>query len=246
MTADGAAAVETLRAKLARAKEQARRSDAAALKVVEELRAEHAAHRQSEEKIAKMAVELKDVAGRYELLEKESQAKAADLKKALEAAKETRSEMRGIRGELREAGDITAGKPYVLRMKFGDPKYAPLDQLWSGEDAYADLAKSDADATEFYKDQKDHGVERLFWSQFSAPMRPLLLNEKMAAWAELHRLSGLDMRSVMDHIWPRGPRPDSYFGLVQQFFGVVSHINDVKRSACMEGARMALARVKTY
>ena len=65
MTADGAAAVETLRAELARAKEQARRSDAAALKAVEELRAEKAAHRQSEDKIAKMAIELKDAADRY-------------------------------------------------------------------------------------------------------------------------------------------------------------------------------------
>ena len=40
MTIDGATTVETLRAELARAKEQARRSDAAALKVAEELRAE--------------------------------------------------------------------------------------------------------------------------------------------------------------------------------------------------------------
>ena len=48
-----------------------------------------------------MAVELKDDAGRYELLKKESQAKAADLKKALEAAKETRSEIRGVREKLR-------------------------------------------------------------------------------------------------------------------------------------------------
>ena len=68
----------------------------------------------------------------------------------------------------------------------------------------------------------------------------------MVEWAELHRLSGLAMRFVMDHLWPKGPRSDSYFGLVQQFLGVVSHINDVKRSACIEGARMALARVKTY
>ena len=50
MTADGAAVVETLRAELARAKEQARNSDAAALKAVEELRAEQAAHCQSKEK----------------------------------------------------------------------------------------------------------------------------------------------------------------------------------------------------
>ena len=68
MTADGAAAVETLRAELARAKAQARRSDAAALKGVEDLRAKQAAHRQSEEKIAKMAVELKGAADQYELL----------------------------------------------------------------------------------------------------------------------------------------------------------------------------------
>ena len=50
MTADGAAAMETLRAELPRAKEQARKSDAAALKAVEELRAEHAAHPKAKRK----------------------------------------------------------------------------------------------------------------------------------------------------------------------------------------------------
>ena len=50
----------------------------------------------------------------------------------------------------------------------------------------------------------------------------------------------------MDHLWPEGPRPNSYFGLMQQFLGVVPHIDIVKRSVCIEGARMALARVKTY
>ena len=89
-----------------------------------------------------MATELEDAANRRELLEKENQTKAADLKKALEAAKETRSEMRGIREELHEAGDVVAGKPYMLWMKLRDPKYAPLDQLWSAVDAYPDLTKS--------------------------------------------------------------------------------------------------------
>ena len=54
------------------------------------------------------------------------------------------------------------------------------------------------------------------------------------------------MRSVIDHLWPKGPKPDSYFGLVQQFLGDVSHIDAVKKSACIEDARMALARVKAY
>ena len=40
VNADGAAAVENLRVELARAKEQARKSDAAALKAIEELKAE--------------------------------------------------------------------------------------------------------------------------------------------------------------------------------------------------------------
>ena len=169
--------METLRAKLARAKEQARRTDAATLKAGKELRAEQAARRQSEYKIAKMVVELKDAAGRYELLEKESQAKATDPKKAMVAAKETRSKIRAAKEELRQAGDITAGKPFLLRTKFGDPKYAPLDQLWSSADAYVDLAASAADAAEFFKDQKDREVEKLFWSQFNVSVRPLLLNE---------------------------------------------------------------------
>ena len=39
--------------------------------------------------------------------------------------------MRPMKEELRQAGDIAAGKPYMLRMNFGDPKYAPLDWKWS-------------------------------------------------------------------------------------------------------------------
>ena len=64
MTEDGAANVETLRAELARAKEQARSSNAASLKVAEELRAVKAAHCERKEKMAKMAVKLKDTTDR--------------------------------------------------------------------------------------------------------------------------------------------------------------------------------------
>ena len=64
--------------------------------------------------------------------------------------------MRAMKEELRQARDITAGKPFMLRMKFGDPKYAPLDRLWSAEDTYLDLAASAADAAEHFRGQKDH------------------------------------------------------------------------------------------
>ena len=99
---------------------------------------------------------------------------------------------------------------------------------------------------EFFKDQGEKEVEKLFWSRFHAPTRPLPLSDKMVAVAELHRLFGLAMSSVIDHLWPKGPRPDSYFGLVQRFLGAVPRIDAMRRSACIEGARMALARVRAY
>ena len=68
LDADGTAAMEGLRAELARAKEQARRSDAAASKAAEELKAEKAAHCRSREEMAGMAVKLKDATDLYEVL----------------------------------------------------------------------------------------------------------------------------------------------------------------------------------
>ena len=54
------------------------------------------------------------------------------------------------------------------------------------------------------------------------------------------------MKHAVSHLWPKGPEPKSYFSLAQQFLGAVPHIDAMKRSACTEGAQMALARVKTY
>ena len=74
--------MEILQEELARAKEQARSSNAAALKAAEELKAEKATHCESQEKMAKMVVELKDTADRCRVSEKENRAKATDLEKA--------------------------------------------------------------------------------------------------------------------------------------------------------------------
>ena len=94
LDADGAAAVEDLRAELARAKEQARKSDA------EELKAEKAAHCRSREEMAGMAVKLKDATDRYEVLERERRAEQEDLKKAAAEAKDAHCAMRAMKEEL--------------------------------------------------------------------------------------------------------------------------------------------------
>ena len=172
--------METLRAELARAKEQARSNNVAALKAAEELRAEKATHCEIKEKLDEMAVKLKDTADRCQFLEEENRAKATDLEKAMMVAKDTRSAMRENKEELREAGDIVAWKPFLLRRKFGDPRYATLDRLWSSADAYLDLTASDVDAAEYFRDQADREVDKLFWSQFNVPECPLPLTDQLA------------------------------------------------------------------
>ena len=61
-----------------------------------------------------MAVELKDVADHYQLLEEESRARATDLEKAMVVAKEARSKIRATKEELHQAANIVAGKPFLL------------------------------------------------------------------------------------------------------------------------------------
>lgn len=238
--------MESLRTELAQAKEQARRSNAAASRAAEELAAERVAHCRSREEMAEMAVKLKDATDRNEALEKERLAGQEDLEKATTEAKDARSAMRAIKEELRQAGEIVAGKPFLLHRRFTDPKYAQLGQLWGPEDPYMDLAASAADVVVHFRSQKDHETEELFWSQFHSPERSLPLTDRLAEWAELNRLSGLAMTDIVTHVWPDRPKPKSYFGLLQQFLGAVPHIKAMKQSACIEGARMTLARVKTH
>jgi hypothetical protein len=190
-------------------------SEAAAKKAAAELKAEQAARRQCEERISTMTRELKDANVRCEFLEKDNKAIMVKLGKALQEAREARSEPRAAREEIRQAGEIAAGEPFLLQTKFGDPKYAPLNQIWSSPDAFLDLPKSVSDAAQFFQAQEGRATEKLFWSQFSMPKRPLLLNEQMDQWAELHRISESAMNDVVVRLWPTEPIPNSYFSLVQ-------------------------------
>ena len=57
--------------------------------------------------------------------------------------------------------------------------------MWSSPDAFLDLPKSVSDAAQFYQAQEGYATKKLFWSQFGASKRPLLLNEQMTQWAKL-------------------------------------------------------------
>src|SRR3954464_2120018 len=150
--------------------------------------------------MADLTERLKSATDRCKLLEEEGRTRKTDLEKAVSDAKDARSGMRAAREELRQAGLFADGKPFPLRRKFCDPKFAPLDRAWSVEDTYLDLAASAADATRYFQEKKDHEVEKLFWPQFANPERPLAVDDRLAQWAELNRLPGLAMSYAMDRL----------------------------------------------
>ena len=106
--------------------------------------------------------------------------------------------------------------------------------------------QSSSDEAQYYQARAGYATEKLFWSQFGASKHPLLLNEQMYQWAELHRVSSAAMKDVIIQLWPTESAPTSYFGLVQKLVDAVPRIDAAKQSACIEGARMAFARVKTF
>ena len=59
-------------------------------------------------------------------------------------------------------------------------------------------------------------------------------------------MAELAMKDLIVRLWPAEPMPGSYFGLVNRLVSACPRLEVVKRSVCIEGARMAFARVKTH
>ena len=70
------------------------------------------------------------------------------------------------------------------------------------------------------------------------------LSDQLKQWTELHRVAELAMRDLIIRLWPTEPMPSSYFGLVKRLVSTCTRLDAMKRLACIEGARMAFARVK--
>ena len=85
----------------------------------------------------------------------------------------------------------------------------------------------------------------LFWSQYLAPEHPVPFSDQLKQLVELHRMAELAMKDFIIRLWPAEAIPSSYFGLVKRLVSVCPRLAVVKRSACIEGARMAFARCNT-
>ena len=89
-------------------------------------------------------------------------------------------------------------------------------------------------------------MEKLFWSQYLGPEHPVPFIDQLKQLVELHKAAELAMKDLIVRLWPTEPMPSTYFGLVKRLVSACARLEVVKRSICIEGARMVFSRVKTH
>ena len=111
---------------------------------------------------------------------------------------------------------------------------------------FAELPRSISYAAQFYRAEERNTADKLFWSQYLAPNYPVPFADQLKQLIELHKAAELAMKDLVIQLWPSEPIPSSYFGLVKRLVSACPRLDVIKRSVCIEGARMAFARAKVH
>ena len=111
---------------------------------------------------------------------------------------------------------------------------------------FADLPCSISDAAELFQAEEGSSTEKLFWSQYLGSEHPVPLSDQLKQLVELHKAAELAMKDLIVRLWPAEPMTSSYFGLVKRLVSACPWLEVIKRSVCIEGARMAFARAKMH
>ena len=72
------------------------------------------------------------------------------------------------------------------------------------------------------------------------------LSDQLKQLVELHKAAEQAMKGLIVRLWLKEAMPGSYFGLVRRLVDACPWVRVVKHSACIEGARRALARAKVH
>lgn len=70
--------------------------------------------------------------------------------------------------------------------------------------------------------------------------------DQLKQLVELHRVAELAMKDLTIRLWPAEAMPGSYLRLVRRLVESCPRLDVIKRSVCIEGARMAFARCKMW
>ena len=72
------------------------------------------------------------------------------------------------------------------------------------------------------------------------------MSDQLKQLVELHKAAEQATKGLIVRLWPKEAMPGSYFGLVRWLVDACSWVEVIKHSACIEGARRALARAKVH
>ena len=131
-----------------------------------------------------------------------------------------------------------------MQSKHVNVNYVLLTRIRSSPGAFADLPRSASDAAAFYSGEEGSSTEKVFWSQYTEDGHPVPPSDQLKQLVELHKVAEEAMKGLTIRLWPGQALPGSYFGLVQRLVDACPRLDVIKRSACIEGARRALARIK--
>jgi hypothetical protein len=208
--------------------------------------AERTKREMQEVRVAEVQQELQALVEKHESLERDSKTRESELASALESAKAAKAEAHKALQEIEALKKIASGKAFFMQSKHVDVDYVLLTRIRSSLGAFADLPRSVSNAAAFYRAEEGSSTEKVFWSQYAEAGHPVPLSDQQKQLVELHKVAEQAMKGLIVRLLPREAMPGSYFGLARRLVDACPWIEVVKRSACIEGARRALARAKVH
>ena len=133
---------------------------------------------------------------------------------------------------------MAADKAFFMQSKNIKVNYLLLTRIRSSPGAFADLPRSVSDAAAFYRAEEASSTEKVFWSQYAEAEHPVPLSDQLKQLVELHKVAEQAMKGLIVRLWLREAMPGSYFGLVRRLVEACPWIEVIKRSVCIEGAKV--------
>ena len=208
--------------------------------------AERAEREKQEAWVAVVQQELQALMEKHESLERDSKTRESELASALESAKSAKAEAHKALQEVEDVKKIAASKAFFMQSKHVNVNYLTLTRIRSSPGAFADLPRSVSDAAAFYRAEEGSSTEKIFRSQYAEAGHPVPPSDQLKQLVELHKVAEQAMKGLIVRLWPGEAMPGSYFGLVRWLVDACRWVEVIKRSACIEGARWALARAKVH
>ncbi|KAI4974631.1 hypothetical protein ZWY2020_048238 [Hordeum vulgare] len=235
------AEVEKPKAELNNVRQEAAEQKVAAGQITTELLTLRSAGDNHKANVAEVQQELKDSFKKCEALEQKTRSKLPSYSCwFLHSRRRKAMRRRCIKKR------IAQGEQYFAQCFFCGENFALLTRVWHSPGVFADLPKSATNASRHYASQEGDAEMMLFSEQFQTPEKPLLVSDQLKQLMGLHPMAEPAMKDLCIRLWPTEPLKSNYFVLVQKLIVASPRIDVLKRSVCIEVARMAFTKTMLH